>query len=353
MLNNLRARLLSLKFRAIRRAVIILIAKIPKDLERAITFGDALNHFLMISPFRPLFKFSIPKNIKVNVHDLTFDSPIISASFKDDVSSLFQWQLIGIGGITYKTVLKMPSKGNLRPRIQEVSHDGNYAILNSLGLPTKGVVKFLPQINNKKLTKFNRPIGISIGGNSFEEYLSVFSEIDHHLNTIDFSKFFYEINISCPNTDDGKCLSDDLESLKNLIIKFRDISSRMIVVKVSPDSTNEEVLKVCEILSNLSKTAINIGNTKYVKASDVGLSSKTFSKEGGGLSGKSLYANTLRMVKLVASNYDLPIIATGGVSSYDNVKELLDNGASLTGMATLLVSDPFQIPLINYRLSND
>ena len=74
----------------------------------------------------------------------------------------------------------MPSKGNLRPRIQEVSHDGNYAILNSLGLPTKGVKKFLPQINNKKLTKFNRPIGISIGGNSFEEYLSVFSEIDHH-----------------------------------------------------------------------------------------------------------------------------------------------------------------------------
>ena len=83
MLNKLRAKMLSLQFRLIRRAVIILIAKIPKDLERAITFGDALNHFLMISPFRPLFKFSIPKNIKVNVHDLTFDSPIISASFKD------------------------------------------------------------------------------------------------------------------------------------------------------------------------------------------------------------------------------------------------------------------------------
>ena len=51
MLNNLRAKMLSLQFRAIRRAVIVLIAKIPKDLERAITFGDALNHFLMISPF--------------------------------------------------------------------------------------------------------------------------------------------------------------------------------------------------------------------------------------------------------------------------------------------------------------
>ena len=353
MFNKLRARMLSLQFRAIRRAVIILIAKIPKDLERAIIFGDALNHFLMMSPFRQLFKFSIPKNIKVKVHDLTFDSPLISASFKDDVSSLFQWQLIGIGGITYKTVLRIPSEGNLRPRIQEVKHGGNYAILNSLGLPTKGVIRFLPKINNKKLIRFNRPIGISIGGNSFEEYLSVFSEIDSHLNSLDFSQFFYEINISCPNTDDGKCLSDNLESLENLILKFRATSSRVIVVKVSPDSSEEEVLKVCEILLNIPKTVINIGNSKYVKADSVGLSPKTFSKEGGGLSGKSLYNNTLKTVKLISSKYDLPIIATGGVSSYDNVKELLDNGASLTGMATLLVSDPFQIPLINYRLSND
>jgi dihydroorotate dehydrogenase len=147
-------------------------------------------------------------------------------------------------------------------------------------------------------------------------------------------------------------LSDDLENLKNLILKFREISSRVVVVKVSPDSSNEQVLEVCEILSNISKTAINIGNTKYVKAEAVGLSSKSFSKEGGGLSGGSLYHNTLKTVKLISTNYNLPIIATGGVSSYENVKELLDNGALLTGMATLLVTDPFQIPLINYRLSN-
>ena len=75
--------------------------------------------------------------------------------------------------------------------------------------------------------------------------------------------------------------------------------------------------------------------------------------DGGGLSGKNLYRNTLRLVKLVSSKYDIPIIATGGVSSYDNVRELLDNGASLTGVATLLVTDPFQIPLINHRLSSD
>ena len=111
MLSSLRAKLLSIKFRVIRRFVITVLAKMPRDLERAIVFGDSLNHFLMITPFRYLFKFKVPKDIEVNLYNLNFASPIISASFKDDVSSLLQWQLLGIGGITYKTVLKRPSEG--------------------------------------------------------------------------------------------------------------------------------------------------------------------------------------------------------------------------------------------------
>ena len=178
MLSNIRARALSLQFKSIRRFVILILSRIPRDLERAIIFGDALNHLLMISPLKYLFKFSIPPNIKATLYDLQFESPLISASFKDDVSSLLQWQLVGIGGITYKTVLKSPSEGNLRPRIQEVNYKGDYAILNSLGLPTKGVRKFITSLDNKKMTDFNRPIGISIGGNSPEEYFVVFKEID-------------------------------------------------------------------------------------------------------------------------------------------------------------------------------
>ena len=353
MFSSFRAKLLSLKFRAIRRFVIIILAKIPKDLERAIIFGDTLNHFLMITPLKYFFKFNIPSNIKTNLYDLTFASPLISASFKDDVSSLLQWQLLGIGGITYKTVLKSPSEGNLRPRIQEINYEGEYGILNSLGLPNKGVEKFKLSIPNKKLMHFNRPIGISIGGNSDEEYFEVFSTIESYLDTIDFNQFFYEINISCPNTEDGKCLSDDLDSLKTLLKRFRDLSSRVIFVKVSPDSTEENICTICDILSDIEKTAINIGNSKYITAKNAGLSKKAFTKEGGGLSGKYLYKNTLQMVRLISSKYSIPIIATGGVCSFRQVQELLENGATLTGMATLLVTDPLLVPQINQRLSNE
>lgn len=353
MFNKLRSKILSLKFRAIRRSVIIILASFPKDLERAIIFGDALNHLLMSTPLKYLFKFSVPKNIEVKMFNLKFASPLISASFKDDVSSLLQWQLLGIGGITYKTVLKDPSKGNARPRIQEVSPNGRYGILNSLGLPTKGVKKFINHIDNKKLINFNRPIGISIGGNNVQDYYDVFKEIDKTLNSIAFDQFFYELNISCPNTEDGKCLSDNLEGLENLLTKMREKTIRPIFIKVSPDSSREEIIKICDILAKISSVAINLGNSKYMTAKSLGLNEKNFSKEGGGLSGETLFDNTLEMVKLVSKKYQFPIIATGGISSLSNVKEVLNAGASLVGMATLLVSDPLKIPQINQQLSQN
>jgi dihydroorotate dehydrogenase len=352
-LNRLRAKLLSLSFKSIRRVVIGIFARWPKDLERAIIIGDTVNHLLMISPLRYFFKFRIPSSIDTKLYDLSFPSPLIAASFKDDISSLIQWQLVGLGGMTYKTVLKRPSEGNQRPRIQEIKYDRRYGLINSLGLPTKGVKYFIDNFENRKLLSFNRPIGISIGGNSIEEYLEVFNMINSRVQDSSFNQFFYELNISCPNTEDGKCLSDDMEGLRMLLDKMRKSCLNVIVVKVSPDSTQENMFKVCDTLVSVDRCAINLGNTKYITAESVGLDKKTFSKDGGGLSGVGLFDMTSRNVELVASNFDIPIIATGGISTYEDVISVLGKGATLVGMASQLVIDPFQVPQINSKLSNE
>ena len=62
---------------------------------------------------------------------------------------------------------------------------------------------------------------------------------------------------------------------------------------------------------------------------------------------------TLRNVELIASNFDIPIIATGGISTYKDVRLVLEKGATLVGMASQLVIDPFQIPQINSKLSDE
>jgi len=329
-----------------------LCARRPRDLEQAIIIGDSLNSGLMHSPLRNFFKFSIPKNIGVSLFDLKFPSPLIAASFKDDIDALFQWQLLGLGGITYKTVLKAPSEGNKRPRIQEIQYNSHYGLINSLGLPTKGLEYFVSNFDNKRILSFDRPVGISIGGNSLDEYLDVFNKIHLKVHSLDFKKVFYEVNISCPNTQDGKCLSDNLADLSSLIRAIRSVSSNVVIVKVSPDSSDEEVLNICELLYNSEKCAINVGNTKYVSAQSVGLNANEFSEEGGGLSGIALFENTLKRVELVHNNSKIPIIATGGIMDYNQVKAVRDKGAILIGMATQLVNDPFKIPQINAKLSH-
>ncbi len=352
MLSNTRAKILSIDYRFIRRTIINLCARRPRDLEQAIIIGDSLNSGLMNSPLRNFFKFSIPKNIGVSLFDLKFPSPLIAASFKDDIDALFQWQLLGLGGITYKTVLKAPSEGNKRPRIQEIQYNSHYGLINSLGLPTKGLEYFVSNFDNKRILSFDRPVGISIGGNSLDEYLDVFNKIHLKVHSLDFKKVFYEVNISCPNTQDGKCLSDNLEDLSSLIRAIRSVSSNVVIVKVSPDSSDEEVLNICELLSNSEKCAINVVNTKYVSAQSVGLNANEFSEEGGGLSGIALFKNTLKRVELVHNNSKIPIIATGGIMDYNQVKSVQGKGAVLVGMATQLVTDPFKGPQINIKLSN-
>jgi dihydroorotate dehydrogenase len=192
-----------------------------------------------------------------------------------------------------------------------------------------------------------------VGGNSIDEYLDVFNQVNSKVSQSIFDRFFYELNISCPNTDDGKCLSDDKEGLKALLIEMRNSCSNVIVVKVSPDSSKQNMFEICETLASVDKCAINLGNTKYITATSVGLNKSTFSKDGGGLSGIGLLNTTLKNVELISSNFDLPIIATGGISCYNDVSLALKKGATLVGMASQLVIDPFQIPLINSKLSDE
>jgi len=78
----------------------------------------------------------------------------------------------------------------------------------------------------------------------------------------------------------------------------------------------------------LINVLINLGNTKYITATSVGLNKKTFSRDGGGLSGKGSLQHTLKNVELIASNFDIPIIATGGISNYENVRLALKKGAT-------------------------
>ena len=316
----------------------------PNDLEPAVIFGDKLLGGLTIIK-KVVHEFPMPAGYNRNIHGLNFQSPLIGASFKSDKEALSSWMRMGLGGLIFKTIMRDKRDGNPRPRLKDVSINSKKGLLNALGLPGPGIEKFIEYIPSSSLWDYGRPIGISIGGDEINDYLFLASEIDSSLKRV-HSNYFYELNISCPNTHTGMTIGDDPPSLNELISKMRRQLSNVISVKVSPDSSNKTLNEIGEICTSYSSIIINSGNTQYMVREDLGFSENNFSMKGGGLSGPHLFTRTLEMVRLF-SHFEVPIMATGGISTINHVNALENSGASLFGMATSLVLDPYCIPRIN------
>ncbi|RAP38245.1 hypothetical protein DID80_02855 [Candidatus Marinamargulisbacteria bacterium SCGC AAA071-K20] len=346
----MRELILSIIYLSIRKTVILISYSIQylkrekRDLEPAITFGDTfLCMFRRFPGHQLFFSFSMPKLAPTMLYDLSFPSPITFAAFKSEVPIMELWLKLGIGGGCIKTILKERRTGNPRPRIQEANTKEPLAIINAMGLPGPGLDYFLDLKRLQKLFKFNRPVGFSVGGCTPKEYKSNARTILEHIKRNNISNTYLEINISCPNTSEGQNLLSHPEMLKKLLVTLREETALVIGVKLSPDQSNDDILRFIDIIKSVERTFVNLGNTQ-AKLDD------RISVGKGGLSGHPLFERTLEMINL-AKPSGLPIIATGGITDAARLKVALKNGATLVGIATALVINPYNIPHFNKSLT--
>lgn len=324
-------------------------AMLPLDLEEVVEKGDRLIKTVQLFLSPVLFSFRIPKSIGVSVYDLYFPSPLVVAAFKDDVQIVGFWMNFGMGGGILKTVMMNPREGNQRPRLQSVEMQGMRGLLNAMGLPGKGVDGLINHIQKSWVSRSKRPIGLSVGGGTVDEYWAVIDRLESGLAHVNFPRF-YELNISCPNTEEGQHLIHTPGLFQTLLEGVRQRTSAVVSVKFSPDQPNSQLLVMAENMMAYDRMMINVGNTRLCKCVDVGLATNATSTGEGGYSGEGLFNRTLEMVSLL-SPIGLPIMATGGISQPHHVEALIDHGATLLGMATALIENPYGVPIINHRLS--
>ncbi|MBT3589648.1 MAG: hypothetical protein HOF45_08130 [Candidatus Marinimicrobia bacterium] len=320
----------------------------PFDLETISDFGNRQLSHLDSMPFDLFYSFSIPNGIITSFLNYEFKSPLIAASFQPDKKALSRWLRFGLGGVTFKTMMLDPQTGNERPRLSEIMVNGKKSFINAMGLPGEGVQSFVNTILDENIFPREIPLGLSIGGDNKEEYVQVFHDINRKMSSI-YSQLFYELNISCPNTNDGKMLSEHPDDLLYVLSKIREESQCPIIIKLSPDQDEIEILRMIETIKSVSDIGINTGNTSYMSREKAGLNEYNFKPVGGGVSGPSLFLKVLNMIKLLKP-FKLPIIATGGIDSGEKAKAAIHEGATLIGMASALVIDPYCIPRINQYL---
>ena len=336
----------------IRRVVIILTRVLhfitfqKHHLETAITIGDSV-----LSILHPLlswtYRYPVYEKNSVKLFNLQFSSPLTFSSFKYHESTISFWLDLGLGGGCLKTILGEKRIGNKKPRIQELSK----GLINAMGLPGPGIKQFCKDVPKWSIWKKGTPIGISIGGNCVEEYVNNIAFCEETFKPLNYEQYYFELNISCPNTKEGQRITENPELLDELLEKIRHISDVVCCIKVSPDQSNDALVQIAKICKKYDKMVLNCGNTQFRTCQSINLANDSISIGGGGLSGPELFNRTCEMISLLRP-YNIPIIATGGVSSEKDVKVLLDLGATLIGLATHLVKDPFSIPKWNQAISD-
>ena len=272
-------------------------------------------------------------NTKVKLCGIELDNPIIPASgtygFGYEFAELYDINILG--SLSFKGPTLEPRFGNPTPRIAECDS----GMLNAVGLQNPGVDKVI-EVELPKLRKvFSKPTMANVSGFSLEEYVETVRKLDTQ-NDIGW----FEINISCPNVHGGgMSFGTSPEMAETVTRAVRDVTKKPIIIKLSPNVTDiVSIAKACEAGGADGVSLINtlMGMRIDLKSKRPILANKT-----GGFSGPAIKPVAVRMIYQVYDAVKIPIVGMGGVSTAEDVIELMLAGATAVEVGAANLVNPY------------
>lgn len=271
-------------------------------------------------------------SLETRIGALTLKNPIMPASgtFSEELAEVFD--LGCLGAHVTKTITRGKRAGNPVPRICEI----NNAMLNSIGIPSKGVAWFIEH-TLPFYAAYNTPLVVSISASTADEFARVAEEVSVA------GVAAIEVNISCPNIeDDGKAFAMRPGPAADVIRKMRAATGLPLWAKLSPNTG--EVVEVAQATEAAGADALVTANTMYAMAIDSNTGRVRLGNVMGGLSGPALKPVTLRMTYQCARAVSIPVIGCGGISSIEDVLEYLIAGARAVQVGTATFLSPTTLP---------
>lgn len=273
----------------------------------------------------------------VTVMGLQFANPIgLAAGFDKSAEYVDALAALGFGFIEVGTLTPRPQHGSQRPRIFRLADQD--AIINRMGFNNKGVEYAARQLEK---ISYRGILGINLGKNAHTPLDKAADDYLFGFRTLWKYASYITLNISSPNTPglrelQGKeYLGDLLKKMKaeQAIIHQREKKYIPLVVKVSPDMTDEQISEIAEVLLQEKVDGVIATNTTLSR--DGALPSPHLN-ESGGLSGMPLCGRSTHVIHLLslALKKQIPIIASGGVMDEETAKDKIIAGASLLQVYT-------------------
>jgi len=303
------------------------------------TAHKVVESFLYVTPnklFNIFFKYNFSKDTSTVIFGNNVPSPVgIAAGLDKDYKSTPKYLSLGFGFSVVGTTMINPRKGNPKPRLIREKSKGE--LVNALSFPSDGSYKILYRLKNYPSPR--ERIIISVSGTSEEEI------IENLLLFQDFC-FAVEINISSPNTTDLKKFVNH-NSIRSILKKSRKVTNLPIFIKLPRLLEIEYYDELINATQEFDQVGVVLCNTLPVTDSRLSVGN-------GGRSGKSLFDSTLSILKYVRKSFpEITILCSGGISSPDQAKMLLESGANALQIYTALIYEgPGIIKEINDSLSN-
>ena len=271
----------------------------------------------MVAPVQPQ-----EVSLEVAVGSLALRNPVMPASgtFSEDLARVFDLEILG-AHVT-KTVMPGFRDGNPTPRVCEVQG----SMLNSIGLPTKGVAYFRDEIL-PFYGRYETPLVVSVSAGTTDG----FARICEDLSVSGVAAI--EANISCPNVEeDGRAFAMRPGSTFDVMTAMRAATDLPLWAKLSPNTG--ETPEVARAAEAAGADALVVANTALAMAIDVRTRKPKLGSLMGGLSGPALKSITLRMAYQCARATGIPVIGCGGITTVEDVAEYMIAGATAVQVGT-------------------
>lgn len=272
-------------------------------------------------------------NTKVTLSGIELDNPIIPASgtfgFGYEFAQIYDINILGT--FSFKGTTKEARFGNPTPRIAECPS----GMINSVGLQNPGIEKVIGEELPKLKKCFNKPVIANISGFSIDEYTYCCEKIDKEEQV-----GIIEVNISCPNVHNGgMAFGTDAKAAAEVTRAVKKVTTKPVYIKLSPNVTDiVSIAKACEAEG---ADGLSLINTLMGMRIDKMRRCPVVANKMGGFSGSAIFPVALRMVYQVYEAVQIPIIGMGGVSSAEDVFEMMLAGASAVQVGAANLIDPY------------
>ena len=272
-------------------------------------------------------------NMKVTLCGLELDNPVIPASgtfgFGYEFAELYDINCLGT--FSFKGTTAEPRFGNPTPRIAEFSG----GLLNAVGLQNPGVDAVIREELPKLAKCFHKPVMANISGFSLEEYVSVAEKLDACEQV-----GWLEVNISCPNVHGGGMSFGTDPAAAAMVTKaVKAVTTKPVIVKLSPNVT--DIVAIAKACEDAGADAVSLINTVMGMRIDLKKKKPIIANRTGGMSGPALLPLAVRMVYQVYDAVKIPIVGLGGVSTAEDVVELMLAGATAVEVGAANLVEPY------------